>query len=622
MSVCLGIGFRWARVSSPRRLGLSLIPKAADWGQVRPTNSRWVGRGVSAEPASDIAESAHRGCHATYLREGSVDPGMNRHAGDGAHLACLPSAARQSNVQYSMNRRFRLIGASLLSLLTGMAFLRAQPAREIPRAYGPHVNLAEEDFAESRTFTATNRIVGTYYFYWYDCYSQAHVIDGDGTDALTTHPPTLEDFSYKSARWHRRQLEDMMAAGIDVVLPVFWGSPAEHDEKTGLHWSFAGLPPLVQARAELLKEGKSPPRIGLFYDTSTLQHNAWGRRIDLTTDFGRRWFYATIRDFFSLIPAKHWAMIDGKPIVLLYSASFASKHDQSCIDFVKQEFPKEFGGRVPWIAREVSWQVKSDSTVAWGGALGLKNPGVASLGPGYDHSAVPGREPLVVDRKGGAFYEENWLKFLRRPSNFVMVETWNEFHEGTDVAESKEYGRRFIELTRQYVDRFKSGWQPPKVKGAFTDARSVSVVLGAKNRESGLRLVDVEDGLHDPTTVGGREGRASLAAPGKGRYLYFVVDESFKWADPMSATLEVDYFDAAAGTLGVEFDGSDESAPFSGAYTRCRELVKLEGSRSWRTARFRLEGARFLNSQNVGADLRLVIAAPGFVVSEARLTRS
>jgi len=41
-----------------------------------------------------------------------------------------------------------------------------------------------------------------------------------------------------------------------VVLPVFWGSPAEHDEKTGLHWSFAGLPAARAGPRELLKEGK------------------------------------------------------------------------------------------------------------------------------------------------------------------------------------------------------------------------------------------------------------------------------------------------------------------------------------------------------------------------------
>ena len=41
-----------------------------------------------------------------------------------------------------------------------------------------------------------------------------------------------------------------------------------------------------------------------------------------------------------------------------------------------------------------------------------------------------------------------------------MIETWDEFHEGTDIAESKEYGRQYIELTRKYSDLFKSGRKP------------------------------------------------------------------------------------------------------------------------------------------------------------------
>ena len=35
-----------------------------------------------------------------------------------------------------------------------------------------------------------------------------------------------------------------------------------------------------------------------------------------------------------------------------------------------------------------------------------------------------------------------------------MVETWNEFHEGTDVANSRETGRQYIDLTRKYADAF------------------------------------------------------------------------------------------------------------------------------------------------------------------------
>jgi hypothetical protein len=327
--------------------------------------------------------------------------------------------------------------------------------RQIPGAFGRHANPPNSAFQDSRTFTSADRVVATYYFYWYDSPSKLHVSYADGGDMLTTHPPTLDDFSYKSTSWHERQLRDMIDASIDVVLPVFWGAPSEQDSTANLHWSYEGIPPLVKARERLVKAGLNPPRIGLFYDTSTLQHNAWGYHADLTTDYGREWFYATIRDFFSMIPPKHWAMIDNRPIILLYSAAFAQKHEQSVIDYSKARFAEEFSGRTPYIAPEVSWKVTADNKVAWGGALGLKTPGIASLGPGYDHTAVRDRSPLVVDRRGGEFYEQQWQNFLQNPSNIVVLETWNEFHEGTDIAASQEYGRQYIELTRKYAEQFK-----------------------------------------------------------------------------------------------------------------------------------------------------------------------
>jgi hypothetical protein len=145
------------------------------------------------------------------------------------------------------------------------------------------VRLTSTDFAESISFSSTQRLAGTYYFYWYNARTREHVIDDDGTDALTDHPATLDDFSYASVRWHKKELNDMIAAGIDVALPVFWGAPSEQNAGAQLHWSYAGLKPLVQAREELLREGKTPPRLGLFYDTSTLRYNAWHEHVDLTT---------------------------------------------------------------------------------------------------------------------------------------------------------------------------------------------------------------------------------------------------------------------------------------------------------------------------------------------------
>jgi hypothetical protein len=298
-------------------------------------------------------------------------------------------------------------------------------------------------------------------------------------------------------------------------------------------------------------------------------------------------------------------MIDGRPIVLLYSASFARKHDQSVIDYTRTQFANEFG-RGLYLVPQDSWHVKGDSTCVWGGALGFRSAGVSELGPGYDHSAVPGRTPLIVKREGGKFYEEQWLKFLRRPTSFVMIETWNEFHEGTDICESREYGRQYIELTRKYADLFKSGWVPPRPQGKFSGAKSVSILLGARNRENGLQQIDNDDGKTAAITLAERDAR-TVQRTGRGaRYIYFKVDDSFKWADTMDLALEVEYFDSGAGTIGVEYDGSDPGAAFNGAYTRSPDSLKLFGSRTWKTARFNLPRARLLNSQNRGADLRIV----------------
>ena len=89
----------------------------------------------------------------------------------------------------------------------------------------------------------------------------------------------------------------------------------------------------------------------------------------------------------------------------------------------------------------------------------------------------------------------------------------------------------------------------------------------------------------------------------------------------MHLDVEVEYYDAAPGTLGLEFDGNDASAPFNGAYTRNAEVVQLTGSKSWKRAQFHLQEARFLNSQNRGADFRLIVAAPELYIGRVTLTR-
>ena len=512
---------------------------------------------------------------------------------------------------------------ALLFLCVTVTAGAQEAARTIPPAPGPHVGLSAADLAGARSFRGDEKVVMTYYFYWYDDRTKTHLVNGDGSDALTDHPASMVDFSYQSVAWHKRQFSDMMAAGIDIALPVYWGAPSERDPNARTHWSFAGLGPMVQAAEELEREGKRPPKLGLFYDTSTLQHNSWGEHIDLTTDFGRRWFYASVRDFFSMIPPRHWAMIDGRPIVSLYAASFAKAHDQRCIDYLKEQFRNDFGGRAPYVIREASWQVRSDNLYAWGGALGPKLLRVAEIGPGYDHSNVAGRTRLVVDREGGAFYERSWQKVLRRQPKIVAIETWNEFHEGTDIADSRESGRRYIELTRKYVDLFKASRGPERPSGPYANAAAVEITLGEKDVERGLKRVEAADGLTTPAHAGGREGRTTrLLTPGLGRYVYFAIDDGFKRPGPMDIVVEVEYFDGVPATFAIDYDSFDPSATFDGAYKRAPVVVTSTGSRTWKVARLPLSQARFANSQNADADFRIAVETPALIVGRVTVRRA
>jgi len=369
---------------------------------------------------------------------------------------------------------------STLAYLAGSGIAADLPADwKPPAAPGQYLR----QIADGPTFKSGQPLVATSYFYWYDVTSGSHIRNGDGSDALTDHPPTLDGFSYRLVAWHRQQLSDMIEAGIDVALPVYWGFPGE---KGG--WSNEGLGPLVKAREALVKAGRKPPAIGLFYDTSTLQYNGAGVHVDLTKQAGRVWFFATIRDAFSLIPPEHRACIDGKPIVFLYASAFAKAVDASLFPDTRRRFRETFGSDL-YLVKMVGWPGEADSVYQWGAALMPQLLATAGVGPGYDHSAVPGRKPLVRERRDGDFYRWSWEKLLAldpaKRASLVHVETWSEFHEGTEVCASKEYGRQYIELTGHYADMFHAR---RRIERPFAEA-APKILSVTPDKSDGLRIV-------------------------------------------------------------------------------------------------------------------------------------
>jgi hypothetical protein len=183
---------------------------------------------------------------------------------------------------------------------------------------------------------------------------------------VTLHPPDsyLSTYSFKDVVFFQREFSDMIAAGIDVALPVFFGNPANVST-----WSVPGLQTMVQAEQAMAKAGQSAPKIGMFDDTSSLPALNGGKKPDLTAAAAKSLFYDEIHRFFSNVPQQFWAMIDGRPIIVLYYSSYVSAWDQTTFDYLKQQFQQDFG-TTPYIIREHSWSgVTTDAACGWGSSV-------------------------------------------------------------------------------------------------------------------------------------------------------------------------------------------------------------------------------------------------------------
>lgn len=74
--------------------------------------------------------------------------------------------------------------------------------------------------------------------------------------------------------------------------------------------------------------------------------------------------------------------------------------------------------------------------------------------PGYYDRQVrfPG---TVVTRREGVCYNTTWRVAIEQDPKWVMICFWNEWHEGSEIELSIEYGDYYIKLTKRWVEEFK-----------------------------------------------------------------------------------------------------------------------------------------------------------------------
>jgi hypothetical protein len=78
--------------------------------------------------------------------------------------------------------------------------------------------------------------------------------------------------------------------------------------------------------------------------------------------------------------------------------------------------------------------------------------------PGYDDSKL-GRPPPrpVTQRWGGETYRALWQEAVAAAPDYVLITSWNEWHEGSEIEPSVEYGSVMLNDTAAFAREFLAG---------------------------------------------------------------------------------------------------------------------------------------------------------------------
>ncbi|HID75640.1 MAG TPA: hypothetical protein EYP56_06535, partial [Planctomycetaceae bacterium] len=111
----------------------------------------------------------------------------------------------------------------------------------------------------------------------------------------------------------------------------------------------------------------------------------------------------------------------------------------------------------------VAWDPEPEGTLvrwgdrvrAWSSEHGTARYWVATVMPGYDDRVTGRPDAFVRDRAGGAYYRRCWEGAIRSGADWVIITSFNEWIEGTQIEPSTGYGEFYLNLTRELGDLYR-----------------------------------------------------------------------------------------------------------------------------------------------------------------------
>ncbi len=259
-------------------------------------------------------------------------------------------------------------------------------------------------------------------------------------------------YSADRVGWARTELGLLGYVGVDVAL-IPMGRP---DVSTGPLEDKA-LTVLVAACREMQQERQSFPLLGLWLDTEQVKGD----------------LYPAISRWFATVPPEIRATVRvGGVSVYPVFLSDSKALTPEVAEELRTKFAAEFGALSNGV----------------GIAVGLPFTSVS-----------PGSHTPFVPRKNGETYTSAWEAARKSGEPWIVLDSWNDFTRGTEVAPSRQYGDFYRELTRR-MTTVPDGIRPAQLQFGPLDlprqlASGTLTPLVVSLNNVGGRAITLEDSI-------------------------------------------------------------------------------------------------------------------------------
>lgn len=353
-----------------------------------------------------------------------------------------------------------------------------KPGTPAPPATAPATAPAATDAAVDpltaraaiRLNNPTRRVLALYYPWYGTPQKSGKWLHQDGVEAekksIATHAhyPALGAYDSTDPAVIDKHLDQAKSVGIDTLVCSWWGRQDATDKALrALVTAAAGKGMTVCVMWEKLPGNRDAEAA-----TADLNYlmETFGKQAGYLREGDRPVVFA-LAPVCSALSADQWAAVLGNVAATSAPGVRIIGEGAAQADVLLWDGLQSLGflGRMSERSPTVCARIQAETyrvPILLGRAAGRIS--VVTLSPGCDerkaNTRAGAKTSLVIEREDGGLYRALWDQAIRDSPDWVLINSFNQWHAGTEIEPSAEFGEQYLTLTRDFATRFKKSGPP------------------------------------------------------------------------------------------------------------------------------------------------------------------